>query len=106
MLSKQMFLTLGFMVGVAQAGGQAGEDAQEFYNSGTSPTCASCHNSGAAGAPRVGEAEDWADRSEDVDALLTTTLEGKAAMPAYEGRANEAELRAAIQYMLSTMQED
>jgi cytochrome c5 len=48
--------------------------------------CGACHNSGAAGAPKVGDSAAWAPRIKTgYDALLTSALKGKGAMPAQGG---------------------
>lgn len=48
--------------------------------------CAACHVSGAAGAPKVGDAAAWAPRvATGYDALLTSALKGKGAMGAQGG---------------------
>lgn len=41
-------------------------------------SCAACHNSGAAGAPRMGNASDWAPRLEEkgLDVLVEHTING------------------------------
>jgi len=40
-------------------------------------SCAACHNSGAAGAPRFGNSEDWSERLEKGrDVLLESTING------------------------------
>jgi cytochrome c5 len=45
--------------------------------------CYSCHASGAAGAPRTGDAAAWADRrARGWDALMASTLDGLRGMPA------------------------
>lgn len=65
--------------------------------------CAVCHASGAAGAPKLGDAAAWAPRAAlGADALLTTAKTGKGAMPP-KGLCmdcNDAELSDAITYML------
>jgi cytochrome c5 len=54
--------------------------------------CSSCHVSGAAGAPKFGDAGAWASRlGKGYDGLLTSVLKGKGAMPA-RGGANPAEV--------------
>lgn len=54
--------------------------------------CSSCHASGAAGAPKFGDAGAWASRlGKGYDGLLTSVLKGKGAMPA-RGGANPAEV--------------
>jgi cytochrome c5 len=54
--------------------------------------CASCHDNGAAGAPRYNNAGDWAGRlGKGYDALLSSVIKGKGAMPA-RGGANPADI--------------
>jgi cytochrome c5 len=54
--------------------------------------CASCHNSGAAGAPKYGEPATWGARvSTGFDALYASVMKGKGAMPA-RGGANSADV--------------
>jgi cytochrome c5 len=48
--------------------------------------CASCHNSGAAGAPKFADTSSWSARiSKGYDALYTSVMKGKGAMPARGG---------------------
>lgn len=45
-------------------------------------SCALCHVTGNAGAPRVGNSEEWAPRlAQGMDVLLQHTLEGFNDMP-------------------------
>ena len=45
-------------------------------------SCYGCHSSGAAGAPRSGDAEQWALRlQKGMDTLLTNTISGINSMP-------------------------
>jgi cytochrome c5 len=47
-----------------------------------SASCALCHIDGNGGAPRIGHAEEWAQRiQQGADVLLTHTIEGMANMP-------------------------
>ncbi|MFW6277880.1 MAG: c-type cytochrome [Halorhodospira sp.] len=93
-------LTLG---GLGAAAAESESEGETIYNSGTAPSCGTCHNRGVAGAPQIDKPEDWAERSSDVEELVQSTLSGKGAMPAYEGRADRDELILAIEYMLSTL---
>lgn len=66
--------------------------------------CSSCHSSGAAGAPKVGDAGAWAPRiAKGYDALLTSVLKGKGAMPARGGSSpadvSDYELGRSVVYM-------
>lgn len=48
--------------------------------------CAACHATGAAGAPKFGDAGLWGPRVKNgFEALLTSVLKGKNAMPAQAG---------------------
>jgi len=71
-------------------------------------TCFSCHASGMAGAPAVGDAEAWSTRVEKGrDALLQSTIEGvPPGMPAKGLCADctDEELSQAIDYMIENSQ--
>ena len=80
----------------------AGEGA-EIYQT----RCASCHASGVAGAPKLGDKEAWAPRIETgEDAMLATVVKGKGAMPPKGTcmECSEDQLRAAVQYMVSQVE--
>lgn len=65
--------------------------------------CASCHNSGLMGAPKKGDADDWAARISQGDAVLAKhAIQGFNAMPA-KGTCmdcSDDEIIAAINYMI------
>lgn len=65
-------------------------------------SCAFCHASGAAGAPKVADAAAWKPRlAKGQDALLKSVKNGLNAMPA-KGMCNDctdAEFKALIQYL-------
>ncbi len=68
-------------------------------------SCWACHNSGAAGAPKVGTAADWAPRIEKgMDTLLANAISGINAMPA-KGlcfTCTDDDLKDLIQYMVDS----
>jgi cytochrome c5 len=67
-------------------------------------SCQACHAAGVAGAPKLGDKAAWAARaSAGVDALTASVVKGKGAMPpkGAAAAATEADLRAAVQYMLA-----
>jgi cytochrome c5 len=68
--------------------------------------CNACHAAGVAGAPKFGDKAAWAARSKlGLDALVASVTKGKGAMPpkgAVAG-ATDAELRAAVEYMLAAV---
>jgi cytochrome c5 len=69
--------------------------------------CLACHGTGAAGAPKLGDAAAWAPRiAKGMDALLKSATNGLKAMPP-KGlcmACTEDELKGAIQYMVSKSQ--
>jgi len=78
----------------------AAADGKTVYDT----TCMACHATGAANAPKFGDKAAWAPRVKSgIAALLKSALAGKGAMPPKGGNASlsEAELRAAIEYMVS-----
>lgn len=66
--------------------------------------CAACHAVGAAGAPKFGNAGDWAPRiAQGYDTLLHAALAGKGAMPPRGGTnpddVSDFEIARAVVYM-------
>ncbi|MFC6670187.1 c-type cytochrome [Marinobacterium aestuariivivens] len=77
----------------------AERSGEEIYNA----KCSVCHAAGVAGAPKFGNAEEWAPRAEKgLDALLATAKSGLNAMPPMGTcmDCSDTEMQAAIQYML------
>ena len=71
-------------------------------------TCALCHASGAAGAPKPGNKDEWGPRiAQGNDTLYKHALEGftgaKGAMPARGGNASlsDDDVKAAVNYMVA-----
>lgn len=67
-------------------------------------SCAACHATGAAGAPKLGDSVAWKQRlSAGAGALQSSALKGKGAMPPKGGNASlaEADVRAAVDFMLA-----
>lgn len=66
--------------------------------------CTACHTPGAAGAPKVGDAAAWGARIRTgFDALVTSALKGKGAMPAQSGGDfNDVEIARAVAYMANS----
>lgn len=68
--------------------------------------CVACHSTGVANAPKLGDKAAWQpliDRG--MDAMMEVTLNGKGAMPARGATtADDETLRAAVQYMIGTIQ--
>jgi len=90
---------LTLMLGLASTA-LAEVDGQETYENAR-PGCGVCHNTGAGGAPKVGDAGTWGDRLDaSIESLAATVLEGKGSMPAYQGRMSEEEAKAAVSWMV------
>jgi cytochrome c5 len=69
-------------------------------------TCAACHASGLAGAPKVGDKAAWAPRTGGgKGGLVASVVKGKGAMPPKAGNASltEEDIGAAIDYMLGQL---
>ena len=65
--------------------------------------CAMCHATGAAGAPKLGDAAAWGARAATgLDALMNSAINGKNGMPARGlcTSCSDDELQAAVEYML------
>jgi cytochrome c5 len=84
----------------APAAPKSGEEIYQTY-------CIACHGTGAAGAPKFGDAAAWAPRiAKGMDALLNSAIHGLKAMPP-KGTCmtcTDDELKSAIQYMVSHSQ--
>ena len=90
----QIFILVGFLSNTAMADGQA------VY----AKTCAACHATGVAGAPKLGDKNAWAPRiGTGVDALVASVTNGKGLMPpkgACMDCSNE-DFKASVDYMIS-----
>ena len=82
----------------AVAGGKP--DGKKVYDA----TCVACHGAGVAGAPKTGDKGAWSARLKSgMNALYTSALKGKGAMPAKGGNAAlaDADIKAAVDYLAS-----
>jgi cytochrome c5 len=87
----------------ADAEPAAPRSGEVVYNT----ACMSCHATGAAGAPKVGDAAAWAARiGAGMDTLMANATNGLNAMPPM-GLCMDCsgeELQAAVQYMVDNSQ--
>ena len=87
-------------VAVAAPAGKADPAAGEkLYKT----ACMACHAAGVAGAPKAGDKAAWAPRLKDgADALTASVIKGKGAMPPRgASQGTDAEIRAAVEYLLA-----
>jgi len=65
--------------------------------------CAACHDTGAAGAPKVGDKTAWASRlALGIEGLTASAIKGKGIMPARGGsQASDDEIKAIVTYMVN-----
>lgn len=76
---------------------------EQVYASG----CIACHAAGVLGAPKLGSQPDWSSRrAKGVKALVQNAINGVNAMPPKGGNPalSDADVRAAVEYMLSQLQ--
>jgi cytochrome c5 len=88
---------------VAAAPAAASEDKGKATYS---QACVACHGQGVAGAPKFGDKTAWAPRIKTgMDALYTTSLKGKGAMPPKGGNTTlaDADVKAAVDYMVAAV---
>ena len=81
----------------AAAGSRSGEQVYKAV-------CTNCHQSGVAGAPKLGDKAAWAPHlMHGTDGLLQSALKGKGAMPPKGGNPSlsDGEVRAAVEFMVT-----
>lgn len=88
---------------VADAAADGGKGLDVFKK-----TCVMCHQTGVAGAPKLGDKADWGPRiAQGKDVLYKHAIEGfngsKGAMPAKGGNPSlsDEEMKAAVDYIVS-----
>jgi cytochrome c5 len=101
---KKMFqiAVIGATLLVAHTAAQA-TDVEGIYNT----KCMACHNTGVAGAPKLGDKDAWAPRiAAGKDAMLANAINGKNAMPP-KGTCmdcSDDDIAAVVDYMVSQSQ--
>ncbi|WP_308364305.1 MULTISPECIES: cytochrome c5 family protein [unclassified Microbulbifer] len=88
-------------VAAAPAAGGGARSGEAVYKG----SCFSCHGTGAAGAPKFGDAAAWGPRiDKGIDTLYTHAINGFNAMPP-KGLCmdcSEDEVKAAVDYMVES----
>jgi cytochrome c5 len=92
---KLAMIGITTFLALCSVGQVAAADGKAVYDK----SCGGCHN---AMAPKLGDEAAWAPLikrgSKD---LIASVIKGKAAMPPRGGAANEAEVAAAVEYMIN-----
>ncbi|MBL8430414.1 MAG: cytochrome c5 family protein [Dechloromonas sp.] len=73
-------------------------DGATIYNT----VCGACHNTGAAGAPKIEDKAAWGPRlASGKDALIKSVTNGKGAMPAKGGATlSDDEIKSVVEYVM------
>jgi len=95
----------GAATATAAASGDAARSGEAVYNA----ACMACHDTGAAGAPKLGDVAAWSDRiAKGMDALYDAGINGidGTGMMAKGGCMNcsDEEIVAAVDYMVAASQ--
>ena len=92
---KRTLLLVG-VVATMMAGGQvAAADGKAVFDK----SCKGCHT---VMTPKIGDKAAWAPRiAQGEAALVTSVMKGKKPMPPKGGAANEADVKAAVDYIIS-----
>ncbi len=88
-----------FELAKAEAAAASGpRDGATIYNS----VCGACHNSGAAGAPKIDDKAAWAPRlAQGKDTLIKSVTNGKNAMPPKGGATlSDVEIKNVVEYVM------
>ncbi len=88
----------GGMTAAAGTTDSAEKTPAELYQG----ACLACHTTGAAGAPKIGDAAAWSERgAKGLDALVSSATGGIGAMPPRGGsQYSDEQIRSVIEYIL------
>ena len=92
---KRTFLLVGTVAALLAGGQVAAADGKAVYEK----TCKGCHS---ALKPKTGDKAAWAPLIKQGEAALTASvMKGKPPMPPKGGAKDEAEVKAAVEYIIS-----
>jgi cytochrome c5 len=92
---KRTIVLVGAVAALMLGGQVAAADGKAVYEK----SCKGCHT---AMKPKLGDKEAWAPLiKQGVDALTASVVKGKPPMPPKGGAANEADVKAAVEYIIS-----
>jgi cytochrome c5 len=86
------------MKSASAAGASAAMTPEQAYQS----ACLACHNTGAAGAPKLGDVAAWSERlGKGIDALVGSAINGIGAMPPRGGsQFSDEQIRAIVEFIV------
>ena len=92
---KRTFLLVGTVAALLAGGQVAAADGKAVYEK----SCKGCHS---ALKPKTGDKAAWAPLIKQGEAALTASvMKGKPPMPPKGGAKDEAEVKAAVEYIIS-----
>ena len=92
---KRAILVIGAIGALAVVGAASAADGKAVYEK----TCKGCHT---VMNPKLGDKAAWAPRIKmGVAALTASVMKGKSPMPPKGGASSEADVKAAVQYIIS-----
>lgn len=92
---KKAAWILGALGALIAAGPAAAADGKAVYEK----TCVGCHS---AMSPKTGDKAAWAPLiKKGASALTASVVKGKGAMPPKGGAASDADVKVAVDYMIS-----
>lgn len=96
-MKRAMLIVLGAVTASLAAGAASAADGKTVWDK----SCAGCH---AVMAPKFGDKAAWAPFIKKGAADLTAAvMKGKAPMPPKGGAATEADVKAAVEYIIDQM---
>ena len=92
---KRVMILVGTAAALMVGGQLAAADGKAVYEK----SCAGCHK---MMKPKMGDKAAWAPLIKQGEAALTSSvMKGKKPMPPKGGAASEADVKAAVEYMIS-----
>lgn len=92
---KRTLLLVGTLAAVMAGGQLALADGKAVFDK----TCKGCHT---LMQPKIGDKAAWAPRiAQGEAALVASVMKGKKPMPPKGGAASEADVKAAVEYIIS-----
>lgn len=92
---KRAFVLIGTLAALTLSGQVSAADGKAVFEK----SCKGCHT---AMNPKVGDKAAWAPLIKQGEAALTASvMKGKKPMPPKGGAKDEAEVKAAVEYMMS-----